>query len=117
MADHLSLWKPVDLEKRPNHYSQEDIAKAMGFVTKAGPADSGVLAPTIRQDLDPKIYDVFVKKFPFWDMMDKIPANGLVHAYNQKISGSSPARSRRTRSPKHPANIENVAAVHGRTSM
>src|ERR1017187_3562524 len=86
MADHLSLWKPVDLEKRPNHYSQEDIAKAMGFVTKAGPADSGVLAPAIRQDLDPKIYDVFVKKFPFWDMLEKIPSNGLVHAYNQKTA-------------------------------
>jgi hypothetical protein len=84
--EQFALWKPVDLEKRPNAYSQDDIAKAMGFITKAGPADSGLVAPLIRQDLDPKIYDVFVKKFPFWDMVEKIPANGLVHAYNQKTA-------------------------------
>ena len=84
MADHLSLWKPVDLEKRPNDY--QSCAIAMGMIAKAGPADSGVLAPAIRQDLDPKIYDVFVKKFPFWDMLEKIPSNGLVHAYNQKTA-------------------------------
>ena len=84
MDQSFPLWKPVDLEKTPNGYSADHIAKAMGFTSMAKAADSGIAAPLIRQDLDPKIYDVFVKKFPFWDMLEKIPSNGLVHAYNQK---------------------------------
>jgi hypothetical protein len=36
-----------------------------------------------RQDLDPVLYAMFVKIFPAWNRFRKIPANGLVHAWNQ----------------------------------
>lgn len=36
-----------------------------------------------RQDLEPILYALFVKVFPYWDRIAKEPSNGLVHAYNQ----------------------------------
>lgn len=36
-----------------------------------------------RQDLEPILYTLFVKAFPAYERMQKIPANGLVHAWNQ----------------------------------
>ena len=38
----------------------------------------------IRQDLEPILYALFVKKFPFFERIRKEPANGLVHAFNQQ---------------------------------
>jgi hypothetical protein len=40
----------------------------------------------IRQDLEPILYALFVKKFPFFDRIRKEPANGLVHAFNQQTA-------------------------------
>ena len=37
----------------------------------------------IRQDLEPILYELFVRQFPAWERFQKEPANGLVHAYNQ----------------------------------
>ncbi len=40
-------------------------------------------AALIRQDLDPILYPLFVKAFPGYDRMSKVPANGAVHAWRQ----------------------------------
>lgn len=40
----------------------------------------------IRQDLDPVLHALFVRKFPAWDRLRKVQANGLVHAFNQITS-------------------------------
>jgi hypothetical protein len=37
----------------------------------------------VRQDLDPILYPLFVKAFPGYDRMPKVPANGAVHAWRQ----------------------------------
>ena len=37
----------------------------------------------IRQDLDPFIVSMFVSIFPAWQRINKTPANGLVHAWDQ----------------------------------
>lgn len=39
-------------------------------------------APLIRQDLDPILTALYVQKFPAWDRIKKVEANGLVHAYD-----------------------------------
>lgn len=44
--------------------------------------DSASAGALIRQDLDPIVHALFVKKFPAWDRFRKIPSNGLVHAFN-----------------------------------
>ena len=40
-------------------------------------------APLIRQDLEPMLYELYIRQFPAWDRFAKEPANGLVHAYNR----------------------------------
>lgn len=37
----------------------------------------------IRQDLEPILYELYVREFPAWDRIAKEPANGLVHTYQQ----------------------------------
>jgi hypothetical protein len=45
--------------------------------------DTGGAAPVIRQDLEPILYELFVRDFPAFDMFAKEPANGLTHTYQQ----------------------------------
>jgi hypothetical protein len=40
----------------------------------------------IRQDLEPILYEIYVREFPAWDDFMKEPSNGLVHAYNRQTS-------------------------------
>lgn len=54
-----------------------DIAKAL---------DTGAVGALIRQDLEPMLYEVFIRSFPAYDRMAKEPANGLLHAWNQITS-------------------------------
>lgn len=44
-----------------------------------------------RQDLEPMLYELFVRNFPAYQRMRKIPANGIVHAWNQ-ITGYGDAQ-------------------------
>ena len=48
--------------------------------------DSTGASALIRQDLEPFLYELYVRNFPAFDRIRKIPANGLVHAYNQITS-------------------------------
>lgn len=45
--------------------------------------DTGGAAPVIRQDLEPILYELFVREFPAFDMFAKEPANGLTHTFQQ----------------------------------
>ena len=40
----------------------------------------------VRQDLDPILYTQFVKAFPAYDRIPKVPANGAVHSWRQVTS-------------------------------
>jgi len=51
-----------------------DVAKAL---------DTGQVSALIRQDLEPMLYEVFIRMFPAYDRFPKEPANGLLHAWNQ----------------------------------
>ena len=67
----LSSWQQ-------NQYGQHPaIAKALD--TTGG-------AALIRQDLDPFIVSMFVSLFPAWQRIQKVPANGVVHAWDQLTS-------------------------------
>jgi hypothetical protein len=45
--------------------------------------DTAGATALIRQDLEPVLYEVFIRMFPAYDRFPKEPANGLVHAWNQ----------------------------------
>jgi hypothetical protein len=40
----------------------------------------------IRQDLEPILYELYIREFPYWTRIAKEPANGLVHAYDRVTS-------------------------------
>jgi hypothetical protein len=89
LSSNYPLWRPAKPEQNDYLRQSDVIGRSfslgrIGLVTKS--ADSSVVGPLIRQDLDPTIYKLFVKKFPLFDMIEKIPSNGLVHAYNQATS-------------------------------
>jgi hypothetical protein len=48
--------------------------------------DTSGASALIRQDLEPILYELYVKMFPAFERFTKEPANGLVHAYNQITS-------------------------------
>jgi len=54
-----------------------DIARAI---------DTSTASALIRQDLEPVLYELFVREFPGFERFRREPANGLVHAWNQKTS-------------------------------
>lgn len=43
----------------------------------------------IRQDLEPILYELYIRQFPAFDRMPKEPANGLVHTYQRQTSFGS----------------------------
>jgi hypothetical protein len=67
----LSAWQAGMYSQNPT------IAKAL---------DTAGGAALIRQDLDPFIVSMFVSLFPAWQRIQKIPANGVVHAWDQLTS-------------------------------
>lgn len=88
------------LQETPNHdesnltskiigeiYSQPFTPRAMkGILDSTSGTTGNVL---IRQDLEPTLYTLFVKKFPVFDRLAKGPSNGLVHAATQITSPDS----------------------------
>jgi hypothetical protein len=92
-AGAYPLWKPLDFDSM-EQYSWKGLGRGLDSALKAQISDAAVLkaidslgaGPLIRQDLDPTVYELFVKNFPMWDMIEKIPSNGEVHAYNQQTA-------------------------------
>lgn len=48
--------------------------------------DTAGASALIRQDLEPILYELYIREFPAWERFRKEPANGLVHAYNRILS-------------------------------
>lgn len=46
--------------------------------------DTAAGTALIRQDLEPMLYELYIREFPAWERFPKEPANGLVHAYNRQ---------------------------------
>jgi hypothetical protein len=45
--------------------------------------DTGGAAPIIRQDLEPILYELYIREFPAFEMFPKEPANGLTHTFQR----------------------------------
>jgi len=60
----------------------EDLLDGNPTIRKA--LDSTAGTALIRQDLEPMLYELYIREFPAWDRFPKEPANGLVHAYNRQ---------------------------------
>ena len=73
----------------------ETWASAGGSATMSAISQDNVLSKAldtagatalIRQDLEPILYELYIREFPAWERFRKEPANGLVHAYNRITS-------------------------------
>jgi hypothetical protein len=74
---------PVDVWMRSGGgYAIEQLMQQNPTVRKALDTTAGTAL--IRQDLEPLLYELFIRDFPAWDRFPKEPANGLVHAYNRQ---------------------------------
>ncbi len=72
---------PFDLWANTGGYSVQAALGQDPMLTKA--LDTGGATALIRQDLEPVLYELYIREFPAWQRIAKEPANGLTHAYNQ----------------------------------
>jgi hypothetical protein len=67
-------------------------ARARGLVTRSGSdATSDTTSPIVATRLDPVVMEVFIKRFPMYDLIEKVPSNGLSHTFLQQTAFSSQA--------------------------
>lgn len=83
-AGKLDTGVPMDVWMRAGGNSQAltQAFETNPMITRA--LDSSGAAPLIRQDLEPVLYELYIRQFPMWERIAKEPANGLVHAYNRQ---------------------------------
>ena len=97
--DFMSRDDSMYLQRRLNSLSweekgyllQKQIAAGMGSGVPVGSTIAKALDTTggaalQRQDLEPFLVSMFVSLFPAWQRIEKIPSNGLVHAWDQITS-------------------------------
>lgn len=74
---------PVDVWMRSGGgRSIETLMTENPTVRKA--LDTSAGSALIRQDLEPLLYELYIREFPAWERFAKEPANGLVHAFNRQ---------------------------------
>jgi len=67
----------VAMEQMQSKELAPDVAKAI---------DTSAFSAVVRQDLEPGMTELFVRKFPLFDWIPREPANGIIHAYRQQTS-------------------------------
>lgn len=80
----LDAWLAAGGQARISAYEEMATAGVNPDVQKLLDTSGG--AALIRQDLEPVLYELYVREFPAYDRMPKEPANGLVHTYQQITS-------------------------------
>lgn len=75
---------PVGTWLNAGGYATQMAAMSNPLIQKA--VDSSAVSALIRQDLEPVLYELYVREFPAFERFGREPANGLVHAYDQVTS-------------------------------
>jgi len=75
---------PYDVWANRGGYAAQVAIQGNEMLSKA--LDTSGATALIRQDLEPILYELYIRAFPAWDRFAKEPANGLVHAYNRQTS-------------------------------
>jgi hypothetical protein len=78
---------PVDVWANSGGYAVQNLMQSNPAIAKA--LDTTGATALIRQDLEPVLYELYIREFPAFDRFPKEPANGLVHAFNQITSFGS----------------------------
>lgn len=81
VMNYLDVQAGAEVGKQADAMLLNHLAASNPAIRKLLDTSGG--AALIRQDLEPMLYALFVKRFPMWERIRKEPSNGLVHAYNQ----------------------------------
>lgn len=100
--DHAELIQMFGIQSRQKNAgtpldlwaAQGGQARSAGFGALGGQVDPDIAraidtstaSALIRQDLEPLLYELFVREFPGFDRFRREPANGLTHTWNQVTS-------------------------------
>ena len=81
------LWKPASAAlPRDDDAIQRSVDRVMGLVSRA--ADTNTSSPIVAQRLSPEVIPVFVRDFPLYNVIEKVPSNGLSHTFLQQTAFS-----------------------------
>lgn len=105
MKEH-SLWKPASKDL-PRNWGGGFFETNLQDLAQRAVADSGTTSPIVPQELSPEVIPIYVGEFPFYDMVAKVPSNGLSHTYQQQTAFSQNAE---------PALISETGAVSDDTN-
>jgi hypothetical protein len=72
---------PLDVWANTGGYATQIALQSNPALQKA--LDSAGSSALIRQDLEPVLQELFIREFPAYERFSRVPANGLVHAYDQ----------------------------------
>lgn len=78
---------PYDVWANSGGYAVQSALAQNPMLQKA--LDTAGASALIRQDLEPFLYELYIREFPAWERFGRMPANGLVHAYDQVTSFGS----------------------------
>lgn len=80
----LQLWLAAGGNARLAAFNQQFQASVDPGIMRA--LDTSGAAALIRQDLEPILYELYIRTFPAWDRIAKEPANGLTHTFQRITS-------------------------------
>lgn len=75
------LWRPVTAD----HYraTPEEILAILSPQFNTRVADTNIGSPIMADRLAPELIPTFVKNFPLYDLIKKVPSNGVSHTFEQ----------------------------------
>jgi hypothetical protein len=80
-ADRRDTGIPLDVWANTGGYATQVALASNPQLQKA--LDSAGGSALIRQDLEPVLQELFIREFPAYERFGRVPANGLVHAFDQ----------------------------------
>ena len=94
-TQELQMMLSLQMREQGTGVPFEQWANSGGYAAQVALQGNDMIAKTldtsgatalIRQDLEPILYELYIRVFPAWERFAKEPANGLVHAYNRQTT-------------------------------
>jgi len=83
---HYSHWKPISKDLPRQHFLGMQNTLAGQIAQKAGYGANSDTSSPIFASGRPEIVPLFVRKFPLFDLLRKVPSNGISHTWAQQTS-------------------------------
>lgn len=78
-------WESPRVARAIGKHLGVDVVDTVKAVADSSGGSGGTLA---QQGVEAQVYELFVRKFPLYDLLEKTESNGLVHAFDQQTAYS-----------------------------